>query len=1598
MALSYAFYIDKKRVYGIDIGFSTNNNWEEALDDLSFTLPAEKLNTPYKMFSLVEIIINDGTESRTREYILIDDQVTEVSKYGYYKHDIYAIEYTDKLNKYLISGFASSKHVKRMGKAQTYTNSSTNLHGGGAFTSEAPFQRQAGDNLPFSVYVFAKTLDIKAEYNSNEKIVIPKLNQAYQATRWTTNYGTETTSTMVRSDLFITSSLFSHRKQISGSGAPDETVIDVTNLEGTHWIEFQVFAHDRLDKDGYATIDDEYVWLYRYHFDVVSPKDVSIYDVLMRVSNLVSKFGSVERQDYFEATRVFDISDEVAEYLRTVEAPEVYLEKATALQTLNFILTYVNGISRLNRKADLDALTVDYFNKSQGTFDMEEAVSYGSKQSADQLGTQGITFFEQALPTDMNEPNMAIPNEDWYKTVRAVDLQLTDTTFELKLDESKKLYAPRKLKVKAPSFKFEFVLPTPPPDVEFNDVMIDLTDAWVNVDEWNLKYVSENFPSVYRHRPFNNSVFEKPYKTDNLFWQMGDTSIKLSNVYGVDFKTNHIQSVIERACLEYAMTHMEQPVFDSTYQGEDYYAVVFRRFTVDLGGDGWWRDLQFYVEYITDNSLVVKHDKEDLEEVDFYSEIKINQDENIINLARGSRKTYGDLQRTSNKQLSFQRVHYKLSEQFAMGTTDINDLTVTNVETEWHNYFFISKYTLTKHFNRIGQATFIDQAYRPFNAYNKNIMKRQDNYKDYLMAVPPSDIIENQQNSLIHDRAVEIILKTLLGRRYMVDNSTKASTLLVKTDGTLRFYPEGEDGYRNFITAPLSSSGVKGGFVFEFSFPNNLSVGDLSTQDGNATNTEAWYNRAVRYTDDFGRMESLDFMILDGEDLTFESMNTSMRSYPLIPMSPSKMTSITPKVYFGMISLPQELSPKALVINKDTRTNYGLSYQVNVQSKYFGMYIFGQAFFSKNFIVANVSDFMNNTMYFYPYTTNPNYKIFEDLKVKEGYSTPIPITSENTDIITTAEQGGYGIRFGDIINTDLYEGWALGDSEGNLYVAHNGNNNGFDLIPTHFRSGVKEIGRGEFAFTYEIMNSFAELVMEFKDVSESASEGSISKSVGLTTLLKVAITLRLQSTMNTFVDVPSTNASEGQIGKTIALLTEFKKGTSIYVDIEPFEFSSNWVSESASENNISKEVTILGYYINGEVVYYETDYLLDVTWSSENAQEDTVTQMLDSSTELLLGYAVQKEVSLPLVLSIPNEADTSQSIVSGFELTERTVFTVAGQLLTELYVNQSMPSENMFGEAIEDDLWLSTEHLFIDGIKITTDFGFAFDNVSESAQDSVINEGFGLDGEVGFTEGLKLQTELEFLFGDVSESASDSIISDVLGVDGDFKFKTDIRFETALSFIDTIASESAGTGFISERLSADNDFNMRKWLQLDLPFQISKTFSQDTDNGQIVYRGLQITPQTSVEKLLPTLTPPMVLSSSCGSSYNVQITFRNYNTVSVTMYITIGGVSYTRSVSALSNVTVTRTYTYNPTSPIEITAYVTRSGYNNSVTLTTTRTVTCAVPNYEWKYKGTSTQQFCQDYGYAMIGTTCSVLGQTLVVDGSADGYEGCIEIICAIK
>jgi hypothetical protein len=1044
MPFRFEFYIDSEKLNGVEIGFSTSRKWEEALDEARLVVPFSYLNrTPYKMYALLTIRIHQfetyvqivPTATQEHYYLVYSDQVEPVGKYGYHKHTVSGIEYVAKLDAYIVSNLSKSRSIVNYAQSKFEVNTDTNYFGGTA--------------NQYNVKVFLPTLEEKVSATIKAQKTVT-FSQVGLATKVDFSHadGYSTANAVIRTNATLISGTNPHI--LSGGDA------NWVFPKGRWYIEYG-FTADGDEGQGWSA---GFVWVYRFYVNAVEDGDLSIYDVLEELRSCVSKFGGLEDTVYYDTTRVFDIDPAYEDYLKSVQAPQMYLEKTSARKMLIYVLAFVNALPKLIYDDDLDVLTLETYNLSTGVFSKADVIGHSAVQNTSQIGTRNYQHISQSLANELNEPSVYTPSQSGWQQVRSENIQLTANDFVLKLPREYPLYMPSKFVVLIPKIEIENL------DVSaithtYNNVEIDLTSRFINTEEWKLKELTDNFPSIDVYPMWTTEFGLRKNMVSNLAWNVGDTEIKLSQVVGQVFQSNLVVNVIREAIYEWVMLLLPKPVL---LPGS-----FLDRFQVDITMPSIteYKDWRFRLEYITDERLVIKQDKEDLSQISFYSEMQQNQEESLVNVLRQSRKGYGDLQRTGNIAFTFAKLHRSFNEFYEIGQTDSDGYTITQIDTQWFNEHAMAVYGVTRYHNRIQQATYVNQKYRPFDNFAKTVLNRHENYTDYLIALPPNDLdvlLQDQTTKIYsNDNTIKRIMEIALGGEVILDSGkTKASVALVRTDGMLEVYDESlELNTRYYISVPVTAKGIKGAFAFTLGFASNQVAGDGLVKK-TVLAVDTWYNQAVRYTDEQGRFSRLGFVIL--RDIEYRDLETVYAKYPLLFETTANTDIIFQNdAYFWCgNALQEEPFQRPLVWNKDPLTNANLTYQLSVISYYVGLYIFGIDFYAKNFIVNNPESTIPT--YLYRYSNGTRYEMFDDIYVKSGYDNSVlldpdifSIGTANIEFDTTDNW----LKFIGISMTG-YTSWAIGrpDEDGSirLIIACNENLNGVQFKAQHIRPNVYEIG------------------------------------------------------------------------------------------------------------------------------------------------------------------------------------------------------------------------------------------------------------------------------------------------------------------------------------------------------------------------------------------------------------------------------------------------------------------------------------------------------------------------------------------------------------
>jgi len=1021
--LEYKVSLNGVELTDVSIGISAIDKFEEPLDEAGFHLPFTAYRYPYSMRGLITIEVKQDSDTETFAFLIISDGVKEGSKYGEWLHDLTVLEYTHKLDNYLVHSLA---HTKRLISEEP-----------------APFRTYINDG--FEVLVHLEPINIKTTYYDDEEIEFPLVREAYQVDT--------ATGDSIASYFEVPAYI-----QIDGDGGTKHVIssssTSVTLDVGNHYIDYGIEAEDSAIPFG---IEEGDVVIFRYYISVQERESQSVYDLLDRVRNMISKFGGVESKLYFDDTRIFDIDEDIEDYLKSIEAPQTYVQKATARQVINSIFQYVNAISRLRyQEDDLDLLTCDFFNQTSGSFDIEDISGYSMSQDAQSLSSKGINWLEQVLPNNLIEPTIKSPSEDNRRTIRSEKIQITADDFSLPYERA--LYQPKRLTVlltdiyiQSGNYGVDGLR------VLFEDELeLDLSPRLINKEEWLLKETTTDFPTIILKEPFEDTVGLRENKVGNIYWQRGDTSLQFSDIFGKVFQENLILNVIREALHEHITRNMSNPLFTA---GDD---MVW---SYDLDYDTLeWRDLQFDFEYISLEDMSVQTEREDLTFSDYYSESRINQSDKLLNVSLATRKSYGELQRSGLPTISFSKHHVNLDDLLTVGLIDTDGYVIVQRKLEFHNEYIYATYVATKDHNRLSQFIGLDQAYRWSEIPTSNqVFERIETYSDYLIVTNPDDETteDDTYTKFYSTIAMDLIFATLMND--YPSEKTKATLAYIRTDGFLENYPN-SGGYYYSVMTPVASFGIKGGFAFTFGFDNNQVAGDgvkTSTFGGDTL----YWNNAVRYTNNNGEFSEFWFEIAPIYDILLADTGWTdaqrLQYYPLIRQdnaSTRMSNGLTTPYFRSGVLLETNASNDPLIIEKDSSQSIKVTYQVSVLSLVPSEYIFGQSFFSQNFIVKNPVKAYNETigtpMYLYTYATFTKYGKFDDLKVKTGYETPILLVEGSNCSFSSGEFE---------ITTDLSSlaNWAIGDTDGNLFVACNDNHQGFKVFRKHFRPGLLEIGKTE---------------------------------------------------------------------------------------------------------------------------------------------------------------------------------------------------------------------------------------------------------------------------------------------------------------------------------------------------------------------------------------------------------------------------------------------------------------------------------------------------------------------------------------------------------
>jgi hypothetical protein len=1304
MAFNYKFTLNGETL-DATIGAMTHDKLEEAMDEGAIHLPITTLGFPKKILGLLNITVEQNSQSKKFDYLIISDEVELVSRDGFYSHNLTALEYTHKLDKYFVSALTFTKPFLRK--------------------TRAPFKFIDNSTLPQATNGYGQilpTVQFEENYLSNESIIIPRVESAYiydPILNQTTLY-----------DVIIKTNLIGYSLNYNLTNG--NLTFEMPNDSGDFYFEVGF-----LD-------DGVFNPKYRHFFRVINEKNYTLYDMIERVRAAIP----IERESIFEQTRIFELDSNLVDLFKSIEMPQMFFMSQTARQVLNTMFKYINAISRLKHMDDSDdILAVDFFNKILGEFDSNDITTFQMTQNAQDYGMRAISFLSQTLQTNFREnPSVITPANNLFKTVRSSNIQLTRDSFHLKLE--KPIYELYKIEAVIPNVVFQ----NESEQVRniIKNFVLDLTPRTLEKTVWDLKNKTVDIITYSEKEIFDEDVGMRLNQNSNIFWTRNGKTIDFNIVIGSTIKSTLLEEVLQEALNEELTLRLR----DSDILGNQIttsnlpLVLVNPFFDKDIDIEKTFRNVKFNIEYTTLDDTIIRQERLDTEFVAYDSDLRVNNFQTVSDFGRVSRDLYGKIERSGIPNKTITKIHTSLSDVLDVGQIDSNNYIITERKMIFHNEFIEAIYTLTRNHNRLNEFNGVNQEYRAFEipTFNESV-KRLDFYSDYIYIVNPEQrgkIPYNENDTTIFDfkNKFGIPFKHLNNSVYN-DLQTKITYAFVRTDGFLKEFPDAVnlDEYKAIMT-PVVSFGGKNNLNFNFKFDNNQVAGDAitaSSRDGSILNilkVTNYYNEPIRYTDNQGYFDKLWFGMSNKyrktdnfnniADVKEEYFNEGY-SYPLV-----KGTKETLQQDFH-IKNNDFFDPDWFIVYKDAATSYGFSYQLNIIPLDYRAFVVGQNFYTENPLIMNPENEIKK--YLYVYENNTQYNIFDDLKIKSGYAASVELNENN-------------FVFNDVSFTMNFEGntefalddatsWAIGDEDGNLYLSCNFNYNGFGLLSRHKRLNVFSIGEKVFTGLTEINDViYGDLIID--GLVPGFAQGRLSDTLSSNMLINGKAQQIFETAINRVLYAYMFTRVRAQ--------TNYNSSISQTLD-------SNMSIQGNAQTNYAISINQV---LEGEMIVRGN---AQTTFSTTNTQALRSDLFIDGDAQITDTTSVSKalqsfmfisgEAQITQSYSVPTQALSSEIILSGSAQVTQSGNATTETLDSKLTISGSARTTQSGGNTIET----LTSNMVIDGnlanpvfARITTDNG----------ETIVVDVSFifniGTDSE--FETDDALTTSSFFLVGNNNEDAS----------------------------------------------------------------------------------------------------------------------------------------------------------------------------------------------------------------------------------------------------
>jgi hypothetical protein len=729
----------------------------------------------------------------------------------------------------------------------------------------------------------------------------------------------------------------------------------------------------------------------------------TLYDVVWRLMTLCP----FVRYSKVTTTRVFTIPIALENELRAIKAPQFYFDKKNLREALIDVFKYINAIPRLTIVDGAFVLTVDKINDRKNlipfTVQGSKIIDLKAEISGENYATKVESFQENVIPSDdITTPNAYGASITDMISFRADEIIIGETTLKLFLNSKADRVLSAKIKITT--------------EVDSPVLTVDLAP-----------YMFEK--QVYDTLETSGGVGTKNYA---FYWQRG------SNVLD-------------------GFSYVNAPIIEYS---------ALENILLNISSNNAWFEVVFLVEYIPFIETIHSEQyREDLTTSTMESTIQINPNERINNAYKTTSNMYGQIQRLGVDTFAFSKLHKHLSAYvpstnddgiYSLGDYTSDGYIITTVELVFYNHFVIARYELSLNFNRIAQFMNIDKEFRP---YEISLTKSDYTLKRDIMI--PMFIVEvgsAANANHVSNGFVSPFMKTF-GSSAVVEQITCATLV--------------ESGFTEGVLMPVITMAEKNTIKFKLDFKDTKHAGDRAVNAEGITTS--LLKKQVPYTKSNGTMDMAEIELYhsywdfrtDAIAGDLKAMNVAAKYLPYVDTSKNIVTYGTFSdtkyvlIYPNYASFPVDGSGGTYYLALDTWKIYEWT---TVYAEW------GYASATKNtsiyalpdyYVVKDRSEILGfeMTLPIIPDKDQVNVFVIGDMLSQDNvlikeraaktlyiYTSTTPFSKANTKNVGTATVSAHSptVATNQLIIPEAitlnYDYYAIGDEDGNLYLAVNQKN------------------------------------------------------------------------------------------------------------------------------------------------------------------------------------------------------------------------------------------------------------------------------------------------------------------------------------------------------------------------------------------------------------------------------------------------------------------------------------------------------------------------------------------------------------------------------